>query len=93
MFRISEVLNLLLALGLLPIIASVANRMRVPAGRGPFIAAYLTMLAAYVFTNLESVIVPELFDLLEHVCYAGSGVLFVFAARGAAAAARDTGIE
>ncbi len=40
-----------------------------------FVAAFLSALAAAVFTVAENVLWAQLFDFLEHFCYAATGIL------------------
>ncbi len=40
-----------------------------------FAAAFISALAAVIFTCVEDLIWPQLFNALEHFCYAATGVL------------------
>ena len=66
---------LLLSIGVLIFI--LVNRrlvMRIQAAR-LLVAAFCVLLAGYVFTVFEGLYREDLFNFLEHACYAGSSVL------------------
>jgi hypothetical protein len=74
-FQESEVVDLVLALGLAPLIVASIRRVRLPGVRA-FHWAYLCIMASYVFTLVETVLSPVVFNTLEHLAVALSGVLF-----------------
>jgi len=70
-----ELLVLLFGIGVL--IFAVANRQRLrklPAWRVLW-ASFCAVLAAWTLTVLKALFWPQLLDLLEHLCYAGSAAL------------------
>jgi hypothetical protein len=75
-FQESEIVDLVLAIGLTPIMYASVRRLKI-AGKTSFVVAYLLMVGAYVFTVAETVVAPEVLNLLEHGCLAGAGLLFV----------------
>lgn len=72
--EMSELLVLGLAIALTPLILITLREIAMP-GRGLFAAAYLSIVAAFVFTVLEGIAAYELFNVLEHASYALSAVL------------------
>ncbi len=76
MFQESEVVNLVLALLITGLFVFFSRGYRRP--RFPFLyAGFFCMLLTYVFTVAEGLIFPVFFNLLEHFCYALSGILFL----------------
>lgn len=62
-------------IGLLPIVAYYRTETRV------FVFAYAFLLTAAIATNVENVILPDIFNLIEHaVGILGSGIMFAVAA-------------
>lgn len=86
MFQASEVVNLILAAILTPMLW-VGTRGITLAGKRWFVGSYAAMMCAYVFTVLEGYYLPDAFNLLEHVSLAASGLL---AATGAYLLLRST---
>lgn len=74
-----EILLLLLAAGV--VVFAVTNRprlRRLPAYRA-LLAAFYLMTAGWAFTNVEGILLHDLTNMLEHLCYAsGSVVLAVW---------------
>lgn len=78
MLQQSEVVSLLLALSLAPVIfASVRNRAF--TGKRAFVVATLAMVFSYAATVLEGVMFPVFFNALEHAFLALSGLGFAIA--------------
>lgn len=79
-YQPSEVTDLVLMLALGPVIIILLRRAldTVPAGAYVAIGA---MFGAYIFTVAEGFFLPDLFNLIEHVCYAVAGVAFVVTLR------------
>lgn len=75
MFQESEIVNLLVGFGSVPVIVLLARRVRLPHPRILY-CAFSFLLLAYVFTVVEGVAWREGFNFLEHLSYAGSGLLF-----------------
>ena len=79
----NEVINLLLSLGVLIfILANYAKLKHLPAVR-ILLAGFCVLLAAEVLTNVEGFWPKDspknsFFNLLEHICYAGSALLIAF---------------
>ena len=76
MYQVSELINLILcAFGLLLIIAvlkpiSIKRHLF-------FYIAYLSFLGALTFTVVEGYVWKHFFDLLEHLCYALTGLFLL----------------
>lgn len=75
MYQESEIVDLLMVVFLTPIMAASVRAIHL-AGKRWFVAAYLTIVAGYVFTVAEGYILADVFNVLEHACYAGAGMLF-----------------
>ena len=74
-FQESEIVSLIVAVAFVVSLAFLRNVIRLP--RIPLIyAAIFSLMGGHLFTVAEDVIWPDLFNILEHVCYALSGVLF-----------------
>ena len=71
-----EVVILVLGVATLLMILAQRPRLRDFPRLGIFVAAYLVLLAGWVLTIAEDLFLREQMNLLEHVCYAGSTVLF-----------------
>jgi hypothetical protein len=77
-FQESEVVQLLLGLGLVPLLWLA----RIPRGRPGFLLFYAgagVMLASWVLTVAEGVMFPVLLNGLEHLCHAVAGLLLLAA--------------
>jgi len=74
----SEVVDLVIALVLLPIIAS-SGRAPIRLHKRLLFASYLAVVCAYIFTIAEGFFWPVVFNILEHASYAGAGILAVAA--------------
>jgi hypothetical protein len=75
-YQESEIVDLLMAVFLTPIMY-VAFRQLVLPGKRWFAFGYLAMMAGYVFTIVEGYYSPDVFNLLEHSAYALAGIGFV----------------
>jgi len=75
-YQPSEVADLVLMLALGPlIVVSLRRGLKVVP-----VSCYIAlgaMLGAYFFTVAEGFVLPNLFNLIEHMCYAVAGVAFV----------------
>ena len=88
MIQENELVTLILGMSVLAFF--VAGRVRIkilPAWR-MFLLAFLVLVAGWMLTVLEGFFLPDLLNLLEHLCYAASTILFalwcwrVFADKG-----------
>ncbi len=76
MFQESEIVNLIFSLLITIFFLIFSRGYRRP--RFPFLyLGFLFMLFAYVFTVIEGFVFPVAFNLLEHFCYAMSGIFFL----------------
>lgn len=76
MFQESEIVNLLVGFGSVPVIALLARRIAVP--RGTFLyGGFGFLLLGYVSTVIEGLVFPDLLNLLEHYSYAAAGLFFL----------------
>ena len=75
MFQESELINLCVSLITLVIVVSAIRKQELP-GVALFYAGFCCIFAATVFTVLEGMVWNELFNTLEHFCYALGGVSF-----------------
>ena len=75
MVQENEIVMLLLGLGVL--IFMLGNRQRIKSipASNILMACFYTLVTGWVFTVVEGFIWPGFFNLLEHLCYAGSSVL------------------
>ncbi len=80
MYQESEVVDLILVVFLTPLLW-VGLRSVTVAGKRWFVASYLSVVFAYVFTVAEGYVAEEFFNSLEHGFYALSGVCLVIAVR------------
>lgn len=87
MYQDNEIVNLLLVWVLAPVIGLFAQRARMP-GRHLFFWAYAAMACAYTTTVIEGPVLPDLFNLIEHVSLAMAGVLFAVGCHRLMSAAR-----
>lgn len=78
MFQDSEIVDLLMVVFLTPVMVSILREISI-VGKRWFVAGYLSIVAGYVLTLAETVIMPELLDLLEHTAYAIAGCFFLVA--------------
>lgn len=78
MLQASEVIDLVIAVVLLPIILS-SSRTPSPRRRSLLFVAYGSIVAGYVFTIAEGFFWYDLMNLMEHASYAVAGVLAVIA--------------
>ena len=75
-YQPSEVADLVLMLAFGPVIV-VSLRRGLKVVPVSCYVALGAMLGAYFFTVAEGFVLPDLFNLLEHVCYAVAGIAFV----------------
>ncbi|MBF4509355.1 MAG: hypothetical protein ISP10_02575 [Aeromicrobium sp.] len=75
MYQESEIVSLLLALFLTPVMARSVRSIQMH-GKAWFVAGYLSVVAGYVFTIVEGYWLYDLFNALEHLAYTVSGVWF-----------------
>lgn len=84
-YQPSEIVNLILLLGLAPVIFQATRHFRSPVASAVYVAMGC-MLAAYISTILEGFVLFDLFNAFEHVFYALAGAAFltvvVLATRG-----------
>lgn len=74
-FQESEIVSLAVALAFVLSIAFLRRAIRPP--RIPLIyAGIFSLVGGHVCTVAEGILWYELFNALEHVCYAASGILF-----------------
>lgn len=75
MFQESEIINLLLAIFSLAILTFILRRTKIL--KLPYILpGFYCILGAYFFTVIEGIAYKGFFNLIEHACYASSGVFF-----------------
>lgn len=90
----SEVVNLLLAFGALPVLIGAAKRQGLDSSRKSFLWGYGFMLVGYAATVAEGLAFHDAFNLVEHLAYASSGIAFFAAvARLTADAPWDSGVS
>lgn len=75
MFQESEIVDLLMAVFLTPIMYVAFAKVHL-SGKRWFLLGYLAMMTAYVFTVVEGYVAPDLINLLEHASYAIAGLGF-----------------
>lgn len=75
MYQENEIINLISGLVSLLIIFSISRTKGLPRFRF-FYAGYFAILLAYALTIIEGFAFHDFFDLLEHLSYALSGMLF-----------------
>ncbi len=90
MYRESEIVDLLLVVFLTPIMAASIRAIRI-SGKRWFVAGYLSIVTGFVFTVIEGYILPDAFNVLEHLAYATGGVCFAVAAHLVSRAVRTRG--
>jgi hypothetical protein len=78
MFNESEIINLLLGIAALFILFSILKNVELPH-LNLFQRSFTILLFSYVFTVVEGVCYKSLFDFLEHLGYALSGISFSYA--------------
>ena len=76
MFQESEIVNLLVGFGSVPVVVLLARRVAIPRGRVLY-GGFACLLLGYVTTVLEVLVLPGLLNLLEHWAYAAAGLCFV----------------
>jgi len=81
MFQESELVNLALALVALCILIPLRKREGCHPNAA-YLVGFCFVVAALFFTVVEGVFWHSFFNVLEHLCYAASGLSFVFALRG-----------
>ncbi len=75
MYQESEIVDLLMALFLTPIMYAAFRNLRLP-GKRWFVFGYLAMMAGYVFTIAEGYYFAGALNLAEHAMYALAGIGF-----------------
>ncbi|MFH1747934.1 MAG: hypothetical protein ABIG44_12940 [Planctomycetota bacterium] len=75
MFQQNEVVTLILGIGVLVFFIGRSDLSHIPAWK-TFLASYALLLLGWHFTVLEDVCLPEITNLLEHICYATSSIVF-----------------
>ncbi len=75
MFEESEIVDLLMALLLTPIIWLSFRTLKLP-GKTWFLFGYFVIMVAYACTVAEGYVLPDLFNALEHIGYALAGAGF-----------------
>ncbi|MCE5204171.1 MAG: hypothetical protein ABFC80_09225 [Coriobacteriales bacterium] len=74
MIEASEVVDLVMALVLVPI--AMASARALPRGCRSYLEGWLAaMLAGYSLTILEGFFYPVVLNAVEHTCYAAAGVM------------------
>lgn len=76
MFQESEIVNLLVGFGSVPVLVALGRRVGPPRA-GVLYAAFACILSGYVCTVAEGVFWPDLLNLVEHLAYAAAGCLFL----------------
>ena len=76
MFQESEIVNLLVGFGSVPVVLLLARRIPIPRGRVLY-AGFVCLLLGYVFTVVEGVVLPDILNALEHWAYAAAGLCFL----------------
>lgn len=74
-FRISEIINLALALASILTFIFFIWKKYMPKIE-LFLTGFLFMVCAYIFTIVEGIFQPDIFNILEHLSYALSGLFF-----------------
>jgi ABC-type Na+ efflux pump permease subunit len=77
----NEILRFAVAVGLAPLVAVLARKLRLSSARWPFFAMYSAIATSYLMTILGSAFAPDLFNLLEHASSAVGAIAFALAAR------------
>lgn len=78
MFEENEVLTFILGLISVAVALPFSRRANDPGIR-LFCVAILLLTFSYLFTNLEAVIFPDTFNILEHFCFSLSALCFFLA--------------
>lgn len=80
MYQTNEIANLILVGVLTPTLV-IGLRSVEARGKNWFIAAYLAVIAAFVFTVVEGFAIPEFAKAAEHVALAAGAVFLAIATR------------
>ena len=75
MFEESEIINLILGLVSLVIVYYELGKRRIPDFQ-LFFAGFILVILARIFTVVEGLFWTETFNILEHISYAVSGLIF-----------------
>ncbi len=75
MLQQSEIVSLLMAVGLAPVMYASVHRIRF-AGKVAVASGLVALFGAYLFTVIETFALPDVFNLLEHLSLAFAGVAF-----------------
>jgi hypothetical protein len=78
-YQPSEIADLILLLALGPMIIIGLRRVLPSVPRATY-WALAAMLGGYIFTIAEGFVLADLFNMLEHICYAIAGVAFLVTA-------------
>ncbi len=76
-FQASEIADLMMMLVLGPIILVIARRIA-PSVFGVVALCIGLMATGYVATIIEGIVLPDLFNVVEHSSYALAGIAFVW---------------
>lgn len=76
MFYPNELASLIFGIIAAAVVFLFFRKERLPRF-GSLYAAFLMILAANFFTVIEGALWGEFFNILEHLCYAAAGLLFV----------------
>ena len=90
MFQVSEIVAILMALALTPVMYSAVRRLSF-AGKPAMALGAVFMILSYTFTVLETVVLSDALNLLEHACLAASAVAFAVGVVQLSRAERRTG--
>lgn len=76
-FQPSEIADFLMMLVLGPVTLAVARRVA-PVTVGPVALCLGLMFVGYTATIVETVVLPDFFNLVEHAAYAAAGLAFIW---------------
>jgi len=89
-YQPSEIADLILLIALGPVIVVALRRISLDVPWAGFVA-FGAMLWSYVFTIAEGFVLPDLFNLFEHLGYAVAGLAFAIMLAQFASAMRAMG--
>lgn len=78
----AEVFQLAVALVVLPVVLGLYRRLREKSGQPYWQIAVAAIYAAGVFTIVESFVLPDVMNALQHLSYGVAGVAATLAAYG-----------
>ncbi|MCU4176246.1 hypothetical protein [Carboxylicivirga sp. N1Y90] len=70
-----EIIRLLISLGVLIFLFLRRDQLRVIPFSRLLMTGYLLLVIGWVLTILEGFILPDLLNVIEHICYASSSIL------------------